>query len=342
MARLSASEELLEHGGGQRMQFTGPCAFLAACVFAACVPVFERAVLAPASTVLARREPYAQVREVGIARRMTALRWDDSSLLATVVDISNTSSSAISIDVARATLTLESVETTQAIHTSAVGAGTGSLPAKAVANGVGLRPLTVLPGGNLTFWILFEPVGRLYDRRVTLSVPIQPGDPLVFTLHQAHKPSWKWNEPESETSLSLRLVNHAFAPDADLSEVGMALWHTRTSLKFGFSGALGTMYDRTTNGFQRSLTSSLEMSLGWHPSRWVLGAYGAGHATFVGSGEPNDVPSKILPGLSIGLECPVVKGRFPTVVLRMGYTHILANTGHRDGLSISIDGRFGR
>jgi hypothetical protein len=259
--------------------------------------------------------------------------------LAAVVDLKNTSTSVLSIDVAKAMLIFEPYEPASAVQVTAIGAGIGSLPANTNLGGhlPELHLQTVPPGGELTFWVLFQNVPQLDVRRTVLSIPIQPGAPLVFTLREAQTPRWKWKEKRSEMSLSERLSLRSFDSKADLGELGLAWWYSRGLVRFGVAAQFGAMYERSTTGYSRASTARIETSLAWHPPSWVIGAYVAGDLAFVGSGELDGNPSRRFPGLSVGLESPVLDGRLGAVLVRAGYTRVVANFDHPDAFSISVD-----
>lgn len=312
---------------------------------AGCANAFRRSEIVPpaGATIGATASPYLQVRELGVSHKVVLFHFYGLSQLAVTVDVRNRSAAPLNLDVAGATLDLERLCNPSRAHTGAVASGPGDLPKRVDLEGAPPRPLTIGPGEDRTFWIIFERVDTVPGcERVSLTLPSTTGEPfLVRVLDPSTASSVPNSRPPGALGLTFGIADEDFGSGADVVSARESLWYARGAIKAGLTFAAGRLFEKSPLGLQQASTISAGFSLSWRPPLVTGGIFAAGQATYTTFGNPAILGDRGWPDLSVGLEVPVQPGPLPAAFTRLGYTRVFDDrTPYRNALLFSIDARY--
>jgi hypothetical protein len=336
------------------MRALAMAAFLGIVASAGCASGFHRVeVLPPAEANGASpASPYVQVRELGVSHKVVLFHFNGLWQLAVTVDVRNRSTAPLTLDTAGAALDLAQLCNATRARAAAVASGAGDLPGRVDLEGAAARAVTIGPGEDRSFWIVFERVEWSSGcTRVSLRLPSSTGETFLVESLDPSTAAPAPASPEPSTSspapsarpprafgLSIGLQDEDFGSAADIIQVRESLWYARGALKGGLSFEAGRLFEKTSAGLQQASTLGAALSLSWRPPLVTAGLFAAGQVTYASFENPGLVGNRGWPDLSAGVEIPVQPGPLPAAFARLGYTRVFDDrTPYRNALLFSID-----
>ena len=312
---------------------------------AGCASAFRRTEISPPAqaNIGPPASPYLQVREIGVSPKVVLFHFYGLSQLAVTVDVRNRSSAPLTLDAAGATLDLEHMCDPKRARAAAVASGLGDLPERLELKATTPGPLTIGPGEDRTFWIVFERVDQVSGcERVSLTLLSTKGEPfLVRVLDPSTASSMSSARQPGVFGLTIGLADQYFGAAAELVNVRESVWYARGAIKGGLTLEAGRLFERSPVGLQQASTISAGFSLSWRPPLVTGGVFAAGHLTYASFENPAILGDRGWPDLSVGLEVPVQPGPLPAAFARLGYTRVFDDrTPYRNAFLFSIDSRY--
>lgn len=327
------------------MRALAMAAFLGVVASAGCVSGFRHLEVVPPAQAhsASPASPYVQVRELGVSHKVVLFHFNGLWQLAVTVDMRNRSTAPLTLDTAGAALDLAQLCNATRAHAAAVASGSGDLPSRVDLETAAPRPVTIGPGEDRSFWIVFERVEWISGcERISFRLPSSTGEPfLIEAFDPSTAPPARSARPPRAFGLSIGLQDEDFGSGADIVRVRESLWFARGALKGGLSFEAGRLFEKAPAGLQQASTLGAALSLSWRPPLLTAGLFAAGQVTYASFENPGIVGNRGWPDLSAGLEIPVQPGPLPAAFARLGYTRVFDDrTPYRNALLFSIDVRY--